>query len=127
MKKTLLAITIIALASCGDIGTSPSPSPVPQPTSTSTDPTLISHDAKISRSVAGYHYISWKFTVDSPRPYGYAYVEAKWFDADGFQIEWTNWSGSLAQGVHTYTDETMIKKEVWGRVVSRIVTLVTWL
>ena len=45
---------------------------------------------------------------------------------DGFQIKWTNWSGALQAGVHTYTDETMVAKDVWARVVRREVALTSW-
>lgn len=127
MKKLgLLVIFPMMILACGGDGGPTSPTPQTTTTTAPVQPTLTSHEAKISRSSGGYHYISWKFTIDSPKYYSYAYVEAKWYDADGFQIDWTNWVGALQQGIHTYTDETMIKKDVWARVKSRTVELKSW-
>ena len=123
--KWIAIMACLTLFACSGDPTGPTPVPTTT-TSVPVAPQLISHDAKISRSVSTYHYISWRFDIDSPRAYGYAYVEAKWFDADGFQIKWTNWSGALQAGLHTYTDETMVAKDVWARVVRREVALLSW-
>ncbi len=127
MKRIGLALLLIASASC-DKGNVVTPSPVPTTTTTSVEltPVLMSHDARITRSSGAYHYISWKFTVDSPNYYSYAYVVARWFDAQGFQVEWTNWGGPLQQGIHEYTGETIIQKSIWAQVVRRTVTLESW-
>lgn len=126
MKHILCSIVLIGLIGCGgDSSTSPT---TPQTTTTtiSVIPVLTSHDARIVRSSGNYHYISWKFTINSPIYYSSGYVVARWFDADNFQVEWTNWLGPLNEGIHTYTDETMIKKEIWAQVVRREVTLESW-
>ena len=121
MKKLsilfLLPVVVVAVISCGgDSATSP----------TSLDPKLTGNADKIIRSSANYYVISWQFTINSPKPYSYAYVEIKWFDKDDFQVDWSNWSGALKKGVHTYTDETYVDKADWRKIVRRKAELITW-
>lgn len=132
MKQMFGLLTIlvaVALTACnGDSPSSPTPvSPAPPPAPTlSMDPELTSSDVKITKTTSNYHYISWKFTIDSPKAYDYAYVVIRWYDKDGFQVEWSNWADNLRKGVHTYTDETMCSRDIWATVVRRKVTLESW-
>jgi len=131
IKSFILILSLISLIlSCGgnggDSSTSPSPTPTTTTTTVQVEPKLTSSAVQINRSSGNYHYIGWQFTIDSPRAYGYAYVEIRWYDANGFQIEWSNWAEALKQGIHTYSDETMVLKEIWGRIIRREVVLLTW-
>lgn len=122
-------IVVVALVACGDDSSPTSSTPVPTPPPAqpvSMDPELTSSAVKIVRSSGNYHYISWKFTVDSPKKWDYGYVMIRWFDDDGFQVEWSNWLDTLRKGVHTYTDETMCRKDIWATVVRRTVRLERW-
>lgn len=124
----ILCLAILFLPACDSGSTTTSSSPVTTTTTTSVqpDPKIISSDVQINRSTANYHYIGWKFTIESPRAYDYGYVEIRWYDANNFQIEWSNWSGRILQGTHTYSDETMVRKDIWARVVRRDVVLLSW-
>ena len=127
MKYPVLSAVVATMLLMSCDGGSTSSTPV---TTTTTSiqpiPKLISSAVQINRSTRNYHYIGWKFTIESPRAYGYAYVEIRWYDANDFQVEWSNWAESLRQGTHTYSDETMVRKDIWTRVVRREVVLLSW-
>ena len=125
--KRIAVINIFTLAlGCGGSPTSSTPTPSTTTTTTPVAPRLISHDAVVTNSSRDFRFVSWKFEIDSPLDYGYAFVEAKWFDANGFQVERAIWTGALKAGTHTYTDQTLIAKDIWSRVVRREVVLVSW-
>lgn len=123
-----LCALVLALMGCSESSGPTSPTsiaPVIAPVFT-VDPKIVASDVKIVSSNSRYYVVSWQFTIDSPKNYGYAYVEIHWLDKDNFSLEWSNWTGALKKGTHVYVDETWISKDIWPNIVRRKVELKSW-
>ena len=128
MRQMILILVLLMAAgimgaACGDDSTTTGPTPLP----TYPPPELLSSDVQINSVGFMYHYIGWKFTVKSPKTYSLSVVEIRWYDVNGLQIAMGTWIGQLTRGTYTYSEETMVLKDVWARVVRREVEITSWM
>ena len=127
--KQMIVVLVLLMASgimgaaCGDDSSATGPSPLP----TFPPPVLISSDVQINSSGFMYHYIGWKFTINSPKTYTLSIVEIRWYDKNDFQIDYDMWIGQLTRGSYTYSATAMVLKDVWAKVVRREVEIKSWM
>lgn len=131
MKTILWCVSIVVLAvACDNPTSTPTPdTPPPQapPTTTTipTTPILTTHISHTSIHLE-HHHVTWTFTIVSPIRYDHGFVTARWYDAEGFQIVKSVWSGVIRDGTHTYTEEVVVDTDVWRKVVEWVVVIDNW-
>ncbi|ELP33816.1 hypothetical protein RBSWK_01952 [Rhodopirellula baltica SWK14] len=84
---------------------------------------VVSFNQKIAKRTSRYIYRSWRVDVENHLGVNAeAYLEVEWLDADGFRVDYSNESRTLAPGVNVISDIEIFDREENDRVHSFRVT-----